>query len=299
EYEVIDGEDGAKTTSLTRVMEYPNGTGKNTIDIKQDENGSCKFSIIVPAENDGKTFTYKFVANRDAGNKTLGSDFASTLGQKINVWASPTGKNGGSFIANGAAMTGVAVEENGTDNNSELVMTKDLKCKVNLVRTAARVDIMHEIPNLKITAASFKGMPIGVSLFPTETYPDLMKVEIPINDAVELPEKYLYETQDTKVELKKAFYVHERKNEEANCASVYIKYTVSANNKEYQGEIEVPFQSTKDQSYVDIVRNHLYTISLGQDPISGKVTATLIVDDWELIEVDEPLTDDDQEVNND
>ena len=45
--------------------------------------------------------------------------------------------------------------------------------------------------------------------------------------------------------------------------------------------------------YIDTERNHLYTIVLGHDddPVSGKVSASLIVDEWNLVEIDEPLTD--------
>ncbi|MDE7438276.1 MAG: hypothetical protein K2M93_07305, partial [Muribaculaceae bacterium] len=66
------------------------------------------------------------------------------------------------------------------------------------------------------------------------------------------------------------------------------------NDTEYKGVLDVPFRRTSgDMQYIDTKRNHLYTIVLGNgdEPVAGKVSATIIVDDWNLVEIDEPITD--------
>ena len=110
-----------------------------------------------------------------------------------------------------------------------------------------------------------------------------------------VPEKYLKDDDDNDiVELKKAFYLYERRNTEEDGAIIHLEYTVDANGTEYNGILDVPFKRTSgDKAYIDTKRNHLYTIVLGNgdEPVSGRVSATLIVDDWNLVEIDEPITD--------
>ena len=97
--------------------------------------------------------------------------------------------------------------------------------------------------------------------------------------------------------MKKAFYVYERQNTADNHLTVHIDYVVSANGrKDYKGSVDVPFCKTDGSGeYVDNLRNHLYTIVLGNgtDPVSGKVKASLTVNEWTGSDIDEPLTDDD------
>ena len=297
EYEVAD--DGS--TSLARVMSYPDGNGKNSLNPVDGGNGTYTFSIIVPAANDGKKYSYKFVANDATPTQSIGSDF-NTFSQTLasltfGAVETPTADL---LAKNGIAMSGVAV----AGGNEILTMSKGLTCDVNMTRIVSRVDIRHQIPNLKITEVTLHGAPQSGFLFPQSIVPLVQPencVSLGLNTNVVLPADYLNRLKDIdEVNLKKAFYLYERQNSDENSAYVNIKYTVDANSTEYVGEIDVPFRTTgENPTAVHAQRNHLYTIVLGNgtDPIAGKVTARLIVDDWNLVEVDEPLTDDDPERN--
>ena len=63
EYEIVDGDGGEKTTELRRIMSYPTGTGKNVISLSDNGDGRYSFSIVIPADYKGKSYTYRLVAN--------------------------------------------------------------------------------------------------------------------------------------------------------------------------------------------------------------------------------------------
>ena len=146
-----------------------------------------------------------------------------------------------------------------------------------------------------------QGAPVKTFLFPrfdeenNPLYAEVETLKMDLSSIHTLPEKYLKDDDDNDiVELKKAFYLYERKNTEEDGAIIHLEYTVDANGTEYQGVLDVPFKRTSgDKAYIDTKRNHLYTIVLGNgdEPVSGRVSATLIVDDWNLVEIDEPITD--------
>ena len=119
-----------------------------------------------------------------------------------------------------------------------------------------------------------------------------------------LPDDFLSELEDDTYSMKKAFYVYERANTADDCLTIHIEYYVAANGREdYEGAVDVPFRKTGENGeyeYIDAVRNHLYTIVLGNgtDPVSGKVSATVKVAEWNGVDIDEPLTDEDDPVIN-
>ena len=320
EYEVAENE-GEKTTSLCRIMSYPTGTGKNVIDLKDLGDGSYSFSIVIPADYKNRTFTYRLVANNATTNVKLGEsvdNFREKWYSAVilaNTTAQPeTGENGettgepvsispkGDALADpekGIAMTGSALAK-GTASD-EIKIGQTTECEVQLTRIVSRVDISYATPNLKLTKVELQGAPVKSFLFPrtdesgSPLYAECDRLKIDLNGNLTLPEYYLKDNEaENKVELKKAFYLYERVNTEEDSAVVHIEYTVSANDTEYKGVLDVPFRRTSgDMQYIDTKRNHLYTIVLGNgdDPVSGKVSATIIVDDWNLVEIDEPITD--------
>ena len=204
----------------------------------------------------------------------------------------------------GLRMSGVAE----CKGKSTIVAGTDLNCDVKLTRVAARLDVEYQTPNLRISEITLEGIarshywfskldddknPVYPMAFKDQEYSKTMT----LNPDVELPEKYLKDEEGKdKVELKKAFYTLERANSEESGNVVHIRYTViDDNGKEIPGEIDVPFM-TKDGRYVNTERNHLYRIVLGngKEPVAGKLTATIIVDDWNPVDVDAPLTEDDK-----
>ena len=298
EYEVND-EDG--TTSLTKVMKYPDGKGKDVIALTDGGNGSYTFSITVPAENEGRKYAYRFVANDPVAEPALGTsfdEFSSTQADVKLALAEGAAAVGADILADsekGIAMSGKALY-NGSD---VITMAGGIKCEVAMTRIVSRVDIRYQTPNLRLTKVELHGAPAYGYLFPQEAIPGheaATCLDMTLNSIhMPLTTDYLKDLdgKDT-VELKKAFYLYERTNSEENTALVHIEYEVSVNDREepYTGSIDVPFRKTSgDKAYIDTERNHLYTIVLGNgtDPVSGKVTAQLIIDEWNLIEIDEPI----------
>lgn len=311
EYEVVtDEESGEKSSSLCRVMSYPDGLGRDVLSPVPNGDGSYTFSIIVPAANEGKTYTYRFVANNATAGQTPGTtadDFCNSTYAAVSLRETADADDPGTLLpptadqlaaeGNGIAMTGTAL----FNNSEEITMGEDVKCEVSLKRIVSRVDIRFRTPNLKLTKVELQGAPVRSWLFPrtdesgNPLFADTEFRTLNLNSSVSLPDYYLRDNEsETEVSLRKAFYLYERANTAADCAKIHIEYTVSANGTEYTGELDIPFRRTGgDMEYIDTERNHLYTIVLGHDddPVSGKVSASLIVDEWNLVEIDEPLTD--------
>ena len=303
EYEINDE---AGTSSLTRIMKYPDGSGKNTIIPVDGGDGTYTFSIIIPTDYDGKKYSYRFVANDATKTPALGSNFTSTLGiasanktvvvnsgSESDEEANPTGD----FLAEGGiTMTGTAK----VGGEEIFQMQPGIKASVEMTRIVSRIDVKYETPNLKITNIELQGAPTMGYLFPQSEFgvPNSTQfVNMSLNKNCELPTDYLEKLEDkTIINLNKAFYLYERANAEGNSIIVHIEYDVDANNTTYKGSINVPFRRTsEDTGYVNTLRNHLYTIVLGNgsEPVAGKISSKIIVDEWNLIEVDETLTDDD------
>ena len=315
EYEV-NGEEGV----LTRAMAWPDNvaTGNNTLNLTpvQNADASHTFSIVVPEANMGKTYSYYFLVNNGTSANALLSvttieqakkldtkepDINETLAGNYFTYPHGTSTNENAI---GLRMSGVA-ECNGKNT---IVAGTDLNCDVKLTRIVARLDVEYQTPNLRISEITLDGFARSSFFFPkfdddkNPVYP--MRYEdqeysktMTLNPDVELPEKYLKdeETKD-KVELKKAFYTYERANSAESGNVVHIRYyVIDDNGKEIPGEIDVPFM-TKDGRYVNTERNHLYRIVLGngKEPVAGKLTASIIVDDWNPVDVDAPLTEDDR-----
>ena len=327
EYEMVEGEDGAKTTSLTRIMSYPTGTGKNVIDLKDGGDGSYSFSIVIPADYKDRKFTYRLVANNATTNVKIGDSadkfrdewYSAVILKNTTVQPEPSeGEEAaepmtvspmGDTLADpekGIAMTGSAKVKG--SESEEIVIGETTECEVKLTRIVSRIDLRYATPNLKLTKVELQNAPVRTFLFPrfdednNPLYADdktedekYKPLKMDLSSIHTLPEYYLKDKEDENlVELKKAFYLYERKNTEDDSAIVHFEYTVDANGTEYNGVLDVPFKRTSgDKAYIDTKRNHLYTIVLGNsdEPVSGKVSATIIVDDWNLVEIDEPITD--------
>lgn len=299
EYEVTE-----EGTVLNRIMKK-DGNGKNALDMTENSDGGYTFSIVVPADNDGRKYSYKFVANDLTADPAIGSAFTD-FSDTNAAFVLTDGLSADVFCTEGKgiAMTGVAKDSSGSEI---ITMAKGVKCEVILTRIVSRIDIRYQTPNLKVTSVTLSGAPSTGTLFPASEIPVYQPAAchtLALNTNTPLPEKFLSKlTEESGIEtfeMKKAFYIYERQNSADNSLNVHIEYSVAANGLEdYKGYVDVPFCKTDGSGeYVAAVRNHLYTIVLGngKDPISGKVTATLKVSDWNGVDIDEPLTDDDDPV---
>ena len=291
EYEV--GDDNSE--KLVRVLKT-NGMGKNSLDLgaKEASNGYT-FSIIVPNKNVGKSYTYRFVANDLVDDPEIESAFSEFQGTNASLVLSEEA-SADALSENGIAMTGVA-----TVGGSEVIeMTEGLECEVKMTRIVSRIDLKYQTPNLKVTSVELRNAPVGGKLFPQTSIPVVELADCLIlgrNINSPLPSDFLNKKGKEIEELKKLFYLDERENTSANSAVVHIEYEVDANDKEdyYHGSIDVDF-SKADGTYINSERNHLYTIVLGngKDPVSGQLKATVVVEDWVSVEIEEALTTNDK-----
>lgn len=306
EYEV-SGSGASATETLTRVLNYP-GTSGNAVSLTSQTNNSYGFTILIPQDYGSRKFTYKFVVNTPHTAPAIGSAFATGLKTLPLPEATQSGEeNAGDWYSAdmlaqdgvGIAMTGVATQA----GNEQITPRAVTSCDVKLTRAVARVDIRFQTPNLKITNVELKKAPKNGSIFLPASLPTPAtdnQTTCRLNANVTLPTKYIKEMTDgtTIVELKKAFYLYERTNTASDYAYVHIDYAVADDtqptNKIYTGSLDVPFRQTSSgTAWVNTQRNHLYTIVLGNGnkPVAGDLQAKLIVDDWNLIDIDQPLTD--------
>lgn len=289
------GVSNPQVTQLKRVLKYAEGGADNTLDLIPGSDGLYTFSVKVPLENMGEKYTYKFVANETPDDPDLDSSFDIF---KIKP-AQKTLSDGSSadLLAEtnkGIVMSGTAKDE---QRNEVLTIDKNLICKVQMERIVSRIDVKYETPNLKITKMELQHAAESGFLFPSDAVassPTQNYITLGMNKNVSLPTDYLKNGDETSVELKKAFYSYERINSEDATMRVHIEYNVlGASGKEYNGSVDVPFKKV-DGEFVNTERNHLYTIVLGNanEPASDKVQAKLIVDEWNTVDMDEPLIED-------
>lgn len=243
----------------------------------------------------------KFVAV--ANDKLTGTDVAAgtTFDQFCKTLATVTlaaDKASASSLA--AENTGIAMSSVAKVGQQEVFELKSsFECSIHLTRIVARLDVVNNTPNMIIkkihmTGAARNGyiMPQSKDAQPDYTAPgtpDYMTGELAFNDKATNGNTSTpgygatYDEQNNKgLGIQKALYMYERKNTADECAKVEIQYTINGIN----GRVSVPFQSTKDQSYVDIKRNHLYKIVLGngQPVTTDKVSVAFHDEPWNVIE---------------
>ena len=260
-------------------------TGDKQITIVPNGAGTYNFTLKAPVSDLNAQRRFVFVAN-DAFTEPGEGESQDELQNKLATIALSEGNSADMLAANG---TGIAMSGIAKSNENDIVtITPGVKCEVHLQRIVARVDVQNNTPNLVISSIQLeKTAPKGY-LFPHETIAaaDESYITEAMNAQVSLGTTY-----DEQTNLKKVFYLYERANEEGNCAQVRITYTIN-NSK---GEVVVPFRKTSDDlAYIDIARNTLYTIILGNgEPITtNPVSFTLKVEEWNTVDMDEAVDPD-------
>ena len=132
-------------------------------------------------------------------------------------------------------------------------------------------DIVEAMKHDRIDAALVAGGTCGEGIQEQELFDDRFFVYVS-------PENPLYERSNTS---------------DDNTVLIHITYEVNA-GKVYTGSVDVPFHRTldDDQSWVNVERNHLYTVVLGNGlPVGGTAQASLLVDEWNTVSMEEPMTE--------
>lgn len=270
-------------------------------DIKNLSAGQYSLAFTIPAEFYMQTRRFVFVANDKL--ETTPDAAAITKGMTYDAFcktlASITNAEGGAKSemlaqeANGIAMSGIAK----IGNVEDIVLKSSFECHISLTRIVARVDVVNNTPNMIIDKIYMKQAAQKAFIMPQGT-------ETPNYDA---PEKaYMSGNLDFNTNAKngsgtpgygttydeqynggagiqKSIYMYERKNESAeNTASVVVEYKING----VHGMVEVPFKNTESQKFVDIKRNNLYKIVLGNgNPVAtDKVMVAFNDEPWNIIE---------------
>lgn len=217
----------------------------------------------------------------------------------------------------GIVMSGTAMK--GTAEEIHLASPASLELEVLLTRNVARIDICLNKKKLTLKKAVLRTTAKQAYLFPqtTTAAPEgALLTDYPLLPVLKYAEllgdgkpgiTYQNPASDTEAEevtrdrntLKHVFYLYEQVNNYLNCATVEVTYTLpDADGVEQTGVLEIPFWKTTTEGkgeYVNTTRNHLYTVELGDGSLDGKVTARIVVQDWEPNEIHEFLPGDDSE----
>lgn len=210
--------------------------------------------------------------------------------------------------------------------DAQLMTPAGADISATLVRSMARIDIFNNTPNLTITNVVLTntnnksyllgGDPVNVpgdaskiSLTPLKEYQTLLTSGIAYDDCKEDEEAEEEEGEEEeefephvlaepsaddikKANCHRAFYLYEQTvTDEESSPVVTITYTVKVNdNTTLNGSVDVLFKKNGSE-YVNVKRNNLYTIQLGDGKVltAGKVTTQFVVDDWTVTDIESGL----------
>ena len=275
-YEFAVGDDA---TTLLKKHEINTGT-----DLQSLTGGQYSYSMKIDAEYYGQKRRFAFVANDsdlsgiEEGTTTY-ENFCNTL-----ATVSLVNEQDASKLAE--TETGIAMTGSGKVNEQEVFeLQSSFACSVVLTR----VDVINKTPNMVITDISMKQAAQKAFLMPQISQtapgaPDYIET-LACNASVSEKLNKDYETQNNSdLGIQKALYMYERENSEGNTATIEITYKLNNGTK---GSLSVPFKKTDDQAWVNIERNHLYKVVLGngQPVVTDKVEVQLLDEDWNVVEI--------------
>lgn len=279
-YAVDDSGEGTFLRSYSTAK-----SGDESINLVPNGAGQYTFTLRAPVNDLNAKRRFVFVANDSFADPEVGES-QDELQNKVATVVVEQDNTADvlSAVDAGIAMTGIAQSA----SNDVVTITPGVKCEVSLRRIVARIDIQNNTPNLVIKSVALENAATKGFLFehdpvaaPEENYVGMQK-----NSTVELGTTY-----DEQTDLKKVFYLYERTNSDLASAQVRITYTINNSN----GEVVVPFRKTSDDlAYVNVERNTLYTIVLGDgNPIvTNEVKFSFVVEDWQGVDLEESVDPD-------
>ena len=194
---------------------------------------------------------------------------------------------------------------------SDIAKLTPMGVEVNaeLVRTMARIDILNFAKDLVIKSVKLTNVDNKSYLLSSGTgnglniVPDGNKEKIELQPLKEYSEKigtnglaYNSSADATGEQAAKnankhrAFYLYEQEvKDKATSPMVTIEYVAKNTKVEKKGKIEVVFRkTTAPNDWVNVKRNHIYTIQLGEfgkSVLQGRLKVKFIVDDWNVVTV--------------
>ena len=266
------------------------------IDLYDNGNDTYSFSVEAPISDMNAKRKFVFVVNDDASvaavetgstEETLHNSTIASVALNDNDTADKLASE-----ENGIAMSGTATSDG---VNEVITVTPGLKCQVKLKRIVARIDIQNNTPNMTLESAVLvKAVKQGY-IFPQTAIaaPTEERLTLGSNAKVDITAQHPVLGPDDVFAPKtfnKVFYTYERPNTTEDYAAVRIAYRVN----DSKGTIEVPFIRTElggQQTPVDITRNNLYTIVLGNgEPVeTNPLTFSIKVEEWNVVEMPEEI----------
>ena len=305
EYDVNTGFVAKHTFSAADGSIRPAGEGNIT--------GEYTVTITEDLAEVGSLRRFYFVANNANGvTPAKGTDYETGLRDEAADIALASG-TGSSVLCpeGGIAMSGLAVntETNGSDITIKSGAMNNVH--VDLTRIVGRVDLYSNADNLVITGARMekaaeKGyLMADHSLTSTDMPGEIEMLDINANAGVAasgeacLPAANAgYSAEISTIQqyndgngtgVRKAFYMYERDNSEGDCTQIVVSYALADGTT---GEAVVPFSKTNEAngeiSYVNIERNHLYKVVLGngEDITPGSEVEVKIIDTpWNVVDL--------------
>ena len=265
------------------------------ITLYDNGNGTYTFSLEAPISDMNAKRKFVFVVNDDAAvAATAAGSGEGDLHQtapRVELADGDTADKLAEADA-GIAMSGTATADG---QNQVITIVPGVKCEVKLTRIVARVDVQNNTPNMTLESAVLVGAATRGYLFAQAplSAPVADRIVLGSNATVDLTEEHPALKPGevfTPKTFRKTFYAYERPNTAGDYAAVRITYRVN----DSKGTVEVPFIRTEvggAQTPVDIERNHLYTVVLGNGkPVTtNEVQFTFKVEDWNTVEMPEEI----------
>ena len=265
------------------------------ITLYDNGNGTYTFSLEAPISDMNAKRKFVFVVNDDAAVAATAAGSAEADLHETAATVELADGDTADKLAEadaGIAMSGTATADG---QNEVITIVPGVKCEVKLTRIVARVDVQNNTPNMTLESAVLVGAATRGSLFAQAplSAPVADRIVLGSNATVDLTEEHPAlkpgEVFAPKT-FRKTFYAYERPNTAGDYAAVRITYRVN----DSKGTVEVPFIRTEAggaQTPVDIERNHLYTVVLGNGkPVTtNEVQFTFKVEDWNTVEMPEEI----------
>ena len=265
------------------------------ITLYDNGNGTYTFSLEAPISDMNAKRKFVFVVNDDAAVAATAAGSAEADLHETAATVELADGDTADKLAEadaGIAMSGTATADG---QNEVITIVLGVKCEVKLTRIVARVDVQNNTPNMTLESAVLVGAATRGYLFAQAplSAPVADRIVLGSNATVDLTEEHPAlkpgEVFAPKT-FRKTFYAYERPNTAGDYAAVRITYRVN----DSKGTVEVPFIRTEvggAQTPVDIERNHLYTVVLGNGkPVTtNEVQFTFKVEDWNTVEMPEEI----------
>ena len=265
------------------------------ITLYDNGNGTYTFSLEAPISDMNAKRKFVFVVNDDAAVAATAAGSAEADLHETAATVELADGDTADKLAEadaGIAMSGTATADG---QNEVITIVPGVKCEVKLTRIVARVDVQNNTPNMTLESAVLVGAATRGYLFAQAplSAPVADRIVLGSNATVDLTEEHPAlkpgEVFAPKT-FRKTFYAYERPNTAEDYAAVRITYRVN----DSKGTVEVPFIRTEAggaQTPVDIERNHLYTVVLGNGkPVTtNEVQFTFKVEDWNTVEMPEEI----------